>query len=137
MGRIVAIDYGTHKTGIAVTDPEQIIANGLTTVDTSDLIDFLKNYAEKESVERFVIGDPKNLDNKPADLMPTVKKFKKKLQKQFPEIAISWIDERFTSQISHQTLYHYGMKEKFQGDKELIDEMSATLILQSYLSNNN
>jgi putative Holliday junction resolvase len=137
MGRILAIDYGSHKVGLAVTDPEQIIANGLTTVLEPELLDYLTQYMEDEPVSTIVVGDPKNLDNKPADFAPAVDNLVDKLKQQFPEVTIEMEDERFTSQIAHQSMYHSGMKQKYQNDRQLVDKMSATLILQSYLEKQN
>ncbi len=135
MGRILAIDYGTKRSGIAVTDVMQIIASGLTTVLTKDVIVFLKSYTETESVDKFVIGLPKQMNNTVSESEVYIQKFLKELTKQFPEIPIVRIDERFTSKIAFQSMITGGLKKKQRQNKALIDEISATLILQSYMSN--
>jgi len=131
--RIVAIDYGSKRVGIAVTDPMQIIATGLTTVHAKDVIALLKDYTQKEEVECFVVGEPKNLDNSPAQSAPLVKTFIDQLKKIFPNIPVKMIDERFTSKMAKQTMLMSGLKKKDRRKKETIDEISATIILQSYL----
>lgn len=133
MARILAIDFGTKRSGIAVTDELQIIASGLTTVNTKDLLDFLKNYLEKESVELFLVGEPKQMDNSASESEIHILPFIDKLRKMFPEIPIKRVDERFTSKMAFQTMIDSGLKKNKRKDKALIDEISATLILQSYL----
>lgn len=135
MGRILAIDYGTKRTGIAITDELQIIASGLTTVDTKDLISFLKDYIEKEKVELFVLGEPKQLNNSASESEQAILKFIEKLQKHLPKIPLVRVDERFTSKMAFQTMIDSGLKKKQRQNKALIDEISATIILQSYLYN--
>mgnify|MGYP003643311006 FL=1 len=135
MSRILAIDFGKVRTGIAVTDQLQIIASGLTTVATKDLITFLKNYAQKEKVELFLVGLPKQMDNTDSESEVLIAPFLQKLKKQFPTTPIQRVDERFTSKMAFQTMLDGGMKKKQRQNKELIDEISATIILQSYLYN--
>ena len=137
MGRILAIDYGTKRTGIAVTDPLQLIANALTTVRSCDLLQFLTDYFAKEQVDRVVIGMPKNLNNQPSKNAQYVKIFEKQFQKAFPTIPISEVDERFTSTIAHQAMLAGGMKKKDRQNKEVVDSISATIILQSYMEMGN
>ncbi|WP_045468410.1 Holliday junction resolvase RuvX [Winogradskyella sp. PG-2] len=136
MGRILAIDYGTKRTGIAVTDEMQIIASGLTTVETKELITFLKKYIATENVERFVVGLPKQMDNTASDSEVYIQKFLDQLTKSIPDIPVVRIDERFTSKMAFQTMIDSGLKKKQRQNKALIDEISATLILQSYLASN-
>lgn len=133
MARIIAIDYGSKRTGIAVTDPLQIIATALDTVRSHELIDFLKRYAIAETIESFVVGMPKTLDNTDTNNTPLVKGFIKQLKKQFPDTPIFEHDERFTSKIALQTMIAMGSKKSDRRDKTNIDKMSATIILQSYL----
>lgn len=135
MSRILAIDYGKVRTGIAVTDELQIIASGLTTVATSDLISFLTTYTQKENVSLFLVGLPKQMDNSDSESEALIIPFLEKLQKQFPQIPMQRVDERFTSKMAFQTMLDGGMKKKQRQNKELIDEISATIILQSYLYN--
>ena len=134
MGRILAIDYGTKRTGIAVTDALQIIASGLTTVDTNELLTFLKDYVSGEYVEKFVVGLPKQMNNSASESEVYIQKFLVELQKQIPHISIEREDERFTSKMAFQTMIDSGLKKKQRQNKALVDEISATLILQSYLS---
>lgn len=134
MGRILAIDYGQKRVGIAVTDSMQMIANGLTTVHSKDAIDFIKGYVEKEDVELFVVGEAKQLNNQKSESCVFIEQFVNKLKKTFPTIPIELIDERFTSKIALQTMIDGGLKKKDRRNKELIDYISATLILQSYLN---
>ncbi len=136
MGRILAIDYGTKRTGLAVTDEMQIIASGLTTVDTKELIVFLKNYISSENVEKFVVGLPKQMNNTASESEVYIQKFLQKLTKSIPDIPIERVDERFTSKMAFQTMIDSGLKKKQRQNKALIDEISATLILQSYLASN-
>ena len=133
MTRLLALDYGTKRVGIAVTDELQLIASGLCTVRTHDCMDFLIEYLSKESVSTIVLGIPKNLRNQNTDATPYVKGFAKQIRKQFPEMKVELIDERFTSKIAFQSMIGGGLKKKARQDKALVDEVSATLILQSYL----
>jgi putative Holliday junction resolvase len=133
MTRLLALDYGTKRVGIAVTDELQLIASGLCTIRTHDCMDFLIEYLSKESVSTIVMGMPKNLRNQNTDATPYVKGFAKQIRKQFPEMKVELIDERFTSKIAFQSMIDSGLKKKARQDKALIDEVSATLILQSYL----
>ena len=133
MTRLLALDYGTRRVGIAVTDELQLIASGLCTVRTHDCMDFLIEYLSKESVSTIVMGMPKNLRNQNTDATPYVKGFAKQIRKQFPEMKVELIDERFTSKIAFQSMIDSGLKKKARQDKALVDEVSATLILQSYL----
>lgn len=134
MARIIAIDYGTKRTGIAVTDPLQIIATALDTVRSHELIDFLKRYTTAEAVESFVVGMPRKLDNTDTNNTPHVKGFIKQLKKAFPETPVYEHDERFTSSMALQTMIAMGTKKSDRQDKSNIDKMSATIILQSYLT---
>ncbi|TXN35095.1 Holliday junction resolvase RuvX [Flagellimonas hymeniacidonis] len=134
MARILALDYGKVRTGIAVTDEFQIIASGLTTVDTKDLMSFLVKYLENESVEKFVVGLPKQMDNTPSVSEELIQPFLKKLSAKFPIIPIERQDERFTSKMAFQSMLDGGMKKKKRQNKALVDEISATLILQAYLN---
>ncbi|WP_375235553.1 Holliday junction resolvase RuvX [Winogradskyella sp.] len=134
MGRLLAIDYGTKRTGIAVTDELHIIASGLTTVSTPDLIVFLKDYVSKETVDKIVVGLPKQMDNTHSESEVYIQKFLVKLEKQIPNIPIVRVDERFTSKMAFQTMIDGGLSKKQRRNKALVDEISATLILQSYMS---
>ena len=133
MARILCIDYGGKRTGIAVTDPLQIIATGLTTVDSKELISFLKKYFLQEEVELIVIGEPKNLDDLDTHATPLVKEAIKKLEKEFPLIPIKTVDERFTSKMAKQAMIDMGMKKKDRQNKRTVDEIAATMMLQEYL----
>ena len=133
MARIVAIDYGRKRTGIAVTDEMQLIASGLTTVRTHDLIAFLKDYVAKENVELFLVGEPKQMNNEASQSEVLIQAFIKTLSKAIPAIPIKRVDERFTSKMAFQTMIDSGLKKKQRQNKSLIDEISATIILQSYL----
>jgi putative Holliday junction resolvase len=135
MGRLLAIDYGSKRTGIAVTDEMQIIASGLTTVDTKKLIPFLKSYCTDESVELFLIGLPKQMNNELSESEPLILKFIKILEKEISHIPVQRVDERFTSKMAFQTMIDSGLTKKQRQNKALVDEISATLILQSYLHN--
>lgn len=135
MGRLLAIDYGSKRTGVAVTDEMQIIASGLTTVDTKNIIDFLKSYTDKESVDLILIGLPKQMNNELSESEPLILKFIKTLDKELPDIPIHRVDERFTSKMAFQTMIDSGLNKKKRKNKALVDEISATLILQSYLYN--
>lgn len=133
MSRILAIDYGRKRTGIAVTDPMQIIANGLTTVSTHQLIDFLLNYIKQEPVERIIIGHPKQMNNEDSENMKNIIPFMNRLKKLLPDMPVELVDERFTSVLAHQAMLAGGLKKKDRQNKALVDEISATIILQSYL----
>ena len=133
MARILAIDFGTKRTGIAVTDELQIIASGLTTVNTKELLQFLKDYIKKENVELFLVGEPKQMNNTASESEIYILSFISKLEKLFPNIPIQRVDERFTSKMAFQTMIDSGLKKNQRKNKALIDEISATLILQSYL----
>lgn len=133
MGRILAIDYGKKRTGVAVTDILQIIANGLTTVATPELMDFLLKYVEKEPVERIIVGHPKQMNNEDSENMKRIVPFVNQLKKKLPQIPVEMVDERFTSVLAHQAMLDGGLKKKARQDKALVDEISATIILQSYL----
>lgn len=135
MSRILAIDYGQKRTGIAVTDELQIIASGLTTVNTVDLISFLKEYISKNKVSLFVIGKPKQMNNTASESEALIIPFLKKLEKQIPQIPLLRVDERFTSKMAFQTMIDGGLNKKKRQNKALVDEISATIILQSYLYN--
>ena len=134
MSQILAMDYGAKRTGIAVTDDMQIIASGLTTVATESLLDFLDSYVKKEKVELFLIGEPKQRDNSPSDIEYEIRPFLKKLSARFPDIPIERVDERFTSKMAFQTMIDSGMSKGKRKNTALVDEISATIILQSYLS---
>ncbi|GAB4507807.1 Holliday junction resolvase RuvX [Flagellimonas sp. MMG031] len=134
MARILALDFGKVRTGIAVTDELQLIASGLTTVETKDLLDFLEGYTQQESVERFVVGLPKQMDNTASESEVLIQNFLKKLTAKFPSIPVERQDERFTSKMAFQSMLDSGMKKKKRKDKALVDEISATLILQAYLN---
>lgn len=133
MGRIVAIDYGRVRTGIAVTDTMQIIASGLTTVDTAQVLTFLSAYCRQEAVDAFVLGEARHLDNTPSDSMQLIEPFARQLALAFPNIPLHRVDERFTSKIAFQSMIDSGLKKKKRQNKALIDTVSATLILQSFL----
>jgi putative holliday junction resolvase len=132
--RIMAIDYGGKRTGIAVTDPLQIIATGLTTVDSAQIFTFLQNYIQQEPVERFVVGEPKNWDDSDTHATPLVAKFVAALAKKFPQIPITLADERYTSVLAKQSMIQSGMKRKNRQNKKLVDEIAATILLQEYLA---
>lgn len=133
MGRILAIDYGKKRTGIAVTDIMQLIANGLTTVATHELLTFLTNYLAKEQVERIIVGLPKQANNEESENMSRIRPFVKTLEKCFPNLPVEYVDERFTSVMAHRTMLDAGLKKKARQNKALVDEISATIILQTYL----
>lgn len=133
MSRILAIDYGRKRTGIAVTDPMQIIANGLTTVPTGELMDFLLDYMKREKVERIIIGHPKQMNNQDSESMKYIVPFVNRLKKVLPDVPLEMVDERFTSVLAHQAMLTGGLKKKDRQNKALVDEISATIILQSYL----
>ena len=134
MGRILAFDYGTKRTGIAVTDPLQLIASALKTVETSEILTFLKAYCTNEEVVLFVVGLPKQMNNLPSESEQFIKSFIRNLKRTFPEIPIKREDERFTSKMAFQSMIDSGIKKKQRQNKGMVDEISATLILQSYLN---
>ncbi len=133
MARILSIDYGKKRTGIAVTDPLQIIAGGLATVSTSELFDWLKAYLAKEQVERIVIGEPRQPNGQPSENLQRVQQFVNRWRKAVPDVPIVYFDERFTSVLAHQAMIDGGLKKKTRQDKGLVDEISATIILEDYL----
>ena len=133
MARIISLDYGLKRTGIAVTDPMQIIATGLTTVETPKLMQFLKDYFAKETVELILIGEPKNLDDSDTHATGPVKQFIARLKKTFPLIPIETADERYTSKMATRAMIDMGMKRKDRRNKALVDEIAATMMLQEYL----
>ena len=134
MGRILAIDYGKKRTGLAVTDPLRIIANGLATIPTSDIFDYLTQYVTKESVDQLVIGKPIQPNGLPSENLARVENFVNRWRKLHPEMPIDYYDERFTSVIAHQAMIAGGVKKKTRReDKGLVDEISATIILQDYM----
>lgn len=135
MAQILAIDYGKVRTGLAVTDDMQIIASGLTTVLTKELLEFLKTYTNKEAVELFLIGEPKQMNNEASESEALIAPFISQLRTFFPQIPIKRVDERFTSKMAMQTMISSGLKKKQRQNKALVDEISATIILQSYLYN--
>ncbi len=136
MGRILSIDYGRKRTGLAVTDTMQIIASGLSTVQSSQLIPFLKGYTAKEEVEKFIVGLPKQMNNELSESWKYIKPFVDSLKKNFPSIPVEMVDERFTSVLAHQAMRDGGLKKKDRQNKALVDEISATIILQGYLESN-
>ena len=133
MPRLLAIDYGQKRVGIAVTDEEQIIASALTTISSKEVLAFLKDYLIEEDVECFVVGLAKNLDDTPSESARFIEPFVRRLKAAFPEICIERVDERFTSKIAFQTMIDAGVKQRKRRDKGLVDKISATLILQSFL----
>ncbi len=132
--RILAIDYGAKRTGLAVTDPLQIIASGLTTIPTNELFDFLEKYFQEESVNKVIIGLPKRLNNEPSAIASEVEKFIRIFTQKHPNIPIETLDERFTSKIAFQSMIDSGMKKKQRKNKGLVDEIAATILLQDYLT---
>ncbi len=136
MARILCIDYGGKRTGIAVTDPLQIIATSLTTIETKELIPFLKKYFQEEPVELILIGEPLNLDDSPTHATPLVKAAIVKLIKEFPSIPIQTVDERYTSKLASRAMVEMGMKKKNRRVKGNIDQIAATIMLQEYLQHN-
>jgi putative Holliday junction resolvase len=134
LGRILALDFGEKRTGIAVTDELRLIASGLTTVPTKEVIIFLKQYLETEKVDVFVVGEPKQMNNTPSESEQYIKPFLLELSKHFPDMSVDRQDERFTSKMAFQTMLDSGIKKKKRKDKGLVDEISATLILQAYLN---
>ena len=137
MARILSIDYGKKRTGIAVTDPLQIIAGGLATVSTSELFDYLQAYIAREQVEMIVIGEPRQPNGQPSENLARVQQFVNRWRKAVPEVPIDFFDERFTSVLAHQAMLDGGLKKKARQDKALVDEISATIILEDYLRSRN
>lgn len=133
MPRVIAFDYGTKRIGIAVTDPMQIIATGLDTVHPNQIIDYLKKYLLAEQVERFVVGEPKQMDNTPSQSAMHVKGFVNLLKKNFPQIHVEMLDERFTSKMASAAIAQSGMSKKNRQSKELVDTVSAVILLQSWM----
>lgn len=133
MARILAIDYGTKRTGLAVTDPLQIIASGLDTVATHTLLDYLQQYLTVEEVETILIGEPLHLDGNPTKLVPEIKALARKIKKSYPSIHIEFRDERFTSEMAKEVILKSGLKQKKRRDKSLVDKIAAAIILQEYL----
>jgi putative Holliday junction resolvase len=133
MGRIVAIDYGRKRTGLAVTDTLQLIANGLTTEPSSNVVDYLVRYTSCEPVDLFVVGYPKQMNNLPSENLARTEAFVKHLRRVLPDIPVTWCDERFTSVMAHQAMRDGGLKKRKRQDKALADEISAVFILQTYL----
>jgi putative holliday junction resolvase len=134
MPRILAIDYGLKRTGIAITDDLQIIASGLTTIPSEEAITFLKEYFAKENVAKVLIGEPKQMNGQPSESAEIINKFVIKFKKQFPEMKLEHVDERFTSKMAFQTMIDSGLKKNQRKNKALIDEIAATILLQDYLS---
>lgn len=137
MGRILAIDYGKKRTGLAVTDPLRIIATALETVLTNELLSFLKTYIQKETVDEFVIGMPKTLRNEDSEIAPLIRKFVEELKVNFPGKPVHEVDERFTSSMAQRAMIEGGMKKKERQEKGNVDKISATIILQSFLTSTN
>ncbi|MCC6690572.1 MAG: Holliday junction resolvase RuvX [Bacteroidia bacterium] len=133
MPRIMAIDFGTKRVGVAVTDPNMIIANGLTTIHAKDVLNFLNDYVRKENVICIVVGEPKRMNNEPSDVERQIAPFVKSIEKKFPDIKIERMDERFTSKMAIRAMIDGGLKKKDRQNKETVDMVSATLILQSYM----
>lgn len=133
MGRVVAIDFGRKRTGLAVTDPSRIIATALHTLPSQQVVGFLSSYVTTEQVDCFVVGEPKQMNNKPSESVVYIEPFIKQLQKNFPHIPVIRVDERFTSRMASQTIIKSGLKASQRRDKALVDRISAVLILQSYL----
>ncbi len=133
MARILSIDYGKKRTGLAVSDPLQIIAGGLATVETSSLLNYLKSYISKELVERIVIGEPRQPNGEPSENLQRVRQFVSQWRKEVPDIPIDYYDERYTSVIAHTAMLDGGLKKKARANKALVDEISATIILEDYM----
>jgi len=133
VARILSIDYGKKRTGLAVTDPLQLIAGGLATVSTSELFEYLLAYIAREQVERIVIGEPRQPNGQPSENLPRVQQFVNRWRKAVPQISIEFYDERFTSVLAHRAMLDGGLKKKARQDKALVDEISATIILEDYL----
>lgn len=133
MGRILSIDYGRKRTGLAVTDPLQLIANGLTTVPTASAVDFVADYVRRETVERIIVGWPRQTNGQDSENASRIKPFVQRLKKLLPDIPVEFYDERFTSVLAYQTMLEGGLKKKDRQNKALVDEISATIILQGWL----
>ncbi len=133
MGRIIAIDYGRKRCGIAATDSLKIVANGLTTVQTHTLLDFIKKYISTEDVEKILVGLPKQMNNQPSENMKYIQPFVNRLKKELPDITVEMHDERFTSVLAHRAMIDGGMKKMARRDKAIVDEISAAIILNDYL----
>ncbi len=133
VARILAIDYGKKRTGLAVSDPLQLIAGGLETVATQELFDYLQRYVSQEAVERIVIGEPRQPNGEPSENLARVQQFVSRWRKAMPQIPIDYYDERFTSVLAHQAMLQGGLKKKARQDKALVDEISATIILEDYM----
>lgn len=133
MARVLSIDYGQKRSGLAVTDTLQLIAGGLATVSTKELMSFLQDYLQRESVERIVVGLPKQTNGMDSENLGRVKGFVQRLQHQWPDLPVEWYDERFTSVLAHRAMLEGGLKKKSRQDKALVDEISATIILQDWL----
>lgn len=134
MARLLSIDFGKKRTGIAVTDDFQMIASGLTTVETDNLLPFLKDYFTKEKVETVIIGNPKRLNNEPSEIVPLIEQFLEKFSREFPDMTVKKVDERFTSKMAFQAMIDSGLKKRQRQNKALIDEIAATIILQDYMN---
>jgi len=134
LGRILAIDFGTKRIGLAVTDPNQIIATALTTIPSAKIFDYLNSYLSKESVSQFVVGNPKHLDGSESGPIEALNNFKRALNRMYPSIPLESIDERFTSKIAFESMILSGAKKKERENKSNIDKISAVIILQDYLS---
>jgi putative Holliday junction resolvase len=137
VARILSIDYGKKRTGIAVTDPLQIIANGLATVSTSELLSYLKDYLSREQVERIIIGRPLQTNGQPSENLQRVEQFVNRWKKEMPDVPVEYVDERFTSVLAHQAMIDGGLRKKARQDKALVDKISATIILEDYLRSKN
>ncbi len=133
MGRILSIDYGKKRTGLAVTDPLQLIANGLGTVDTSSLYDFVTDYVVRERVERIVVGKPMQPNGEESENMSRIRPFVQRLKKALPDVPVEYFDERYTSVLAHQAMIDGGLRKKARQNKALVDEISATIILQGWM----
>ena len=133
MGRVLSIDYGVRRTGLAVTDPLQLIAGGLTTVETPRLMAFLQDYVRREPVERFLVGLPKQTNGRDSDNLPRVRSFVGQLKKKFPDVPVEMWDERYTSVMAHRTMLESGIGRMARRNKALVDEISATIILQGWM----
>ena len=133
MGRILAIDYGQKRVGLAVTDPLRIVANGLDTVSTNDVIDYLKRYMDREPVDKIVVGLPRQMNGEDSESMKYIRPFVKRLGKEFPGLEIVFVDERFTSVLAHKAMLDGGLKKKDRQNKALVDKISAVMILQTYM----
>ena len=135
MGRLLAIDYGRKRTGVAVSDPLQLIANGLATVPTHQLLTYILDYVAREPVDRILVGLPKQMNNEASESMAYIEPFVRSLKKRLPEMPVEYVDERFTSVLAHRAMLDGGLKKKDRQNKALVDEISATIILQSYMEN--